>query len=543
MRYLIPLLIVCLLHGLEEVVVSVGPADDVQAVIDNTVPGGRVVLDDGTYHTRLRIDRRIRLEAAHPGAVVLSGALSERLRFDADPSRPGSWVTHVPHEVAWVRWGRINLMHYADLEALAEFQMRPGHRLKQPRPGIPAGFCWDSGELRLHWPEGGDPNTAEVAVAASDDQPLVRIQADNVEVSGLRLDCSPRLGVEVTDAYGCSITDCVFTGMKASVSARGPRSGSLRLAHCAFDGGDSWAWSRDLFNAQGGGFWGFSAGMYDSNLEINHVFCEGPGNIFADNVVIGGFDGFQMQDSHEAERGTPGDVPTEVTRNLMLEVFDNAVELDSTMKWLHARVHHNLFVDGLEPISAAPVQHAQLLIDHNAFVSREPCLYWSSFVKLLHFDGSRRDVPISGITIAHNSVIGRTAKLVATVPDGDGGTYRDVLLVNNLLVGPRKPRPLPPGIVLLPAGDPALPPGAVREGPMPVVAEQLELPLPPGSPALATGWSIDGSRPDLGAVAACEVFRLHEPGPRWSHPTFGPPMYHLPACLGAVIEPSTSESK
>jgi hypothetical protein len=537
MRYAMLLLLACLAPGVDEVVTAIGPTDDVQAAIDVTPPGGRVVLAAGVYHVRLRIDHQIRLEAAQPGSALLSGALAERPRFVADPSRPGEWTAQVPHDVAWVRWGRINLMRYADAEALAGFLMRPGRRLKQPRPGLPAGFCWGAGELRLRWPEGGDPNRADVAVAAADDQPLVSILAAGVEVYGLRLDCSARLGVELRDAFGCSITGCGFTGMKASISARGPRSGGLKITHCAFDGGDAWAWCRDLFNAEGGGFWGFSAGIYDSNLEVNHVFCEGPANVFTDNVVIGGFDGFQLQDSHVAVRDTPLDVPTEVARNLMLEVFDNAVELDSTMKWLNARVHHNLFVDGLEPISAAPVQNARLLIDHNAFVSREPCLSWSSFVKLLHFDGSRRDVPISGITMAHNSVIGRTAKLVATVADGDGGTYRDVLLVNNLLVGPRRPRSLPPGIVLLPAGDPGLAPGAVRDGPMPVLEPLVDLQLPPGSPALAAGWSTDGSRPDLGAVAAGGSFRLHGPGPRWPLPASGPPHYRLPACLDAIVPP------
>lgn len=535
MHYTCLVLVACLLQGAEGLVTVVSPGDDVQAAIEATPPGGRVVLADGSFHVRLQVDRRIRLEAVSPGGATISGAMAERPRFVTDPHHPGAWVASVPHDVGWVRWGRINLMRYADPEALDGFQMQPGRRLKQARPGLPAGFCWRDGELRLRWPEGGDPNAAEVAVAAADVRPLIRITADGVEVSGLRLDCAPRLGVELADVSECSFSDCHFTGMKASLSARGSRSGGLRITHCAFDGGDAWAWGRDLFNAQGGGFWGFSAGIYDSNLEVNHVFCEGPGNLFADNVVIGGFDGFQLQDSHAAVRGTASDVPTEVTRNLMLEVFDNAVELDSTMKWLHVRVHQNLFVDGLEPISAAPVQNACLLIDHNAFVSREPCLNWSSFVKLLHFDGSRRDVPISGITIAQNTVIGRTAKLVATVPDGDGGSYRDVLLVNNLLVGPRKPRPLPSGIVLLPAGDPDLPPGAQRAGPMPMVGPQIDLRLPPGSPALAAGWSLDGTRPDLGAVAVGAGFRLPGPGPRWRRLTSGPPSYHLPTDLDAVI--------
>jgi hypothetical protein len=547
--------------------VHLTPKDSIQKAIDRAANGDTIVLKDGTYYETIEISKSIVLKAEHGGKATLSNAYRGKLQFAVEQGAPALYSAKVQWPVRWVMVGDRFLYDYIELANLLTFTVQPEYsRLTVPREGFHEGFTWVDGKLYIRLEGNADPNSAPIEINSSKlngqsqfmtnaglaplqvfvrpvaypillvYEParikpvhygtpelgvLVSVKADGVVIEGLRIHLAPHVAVDVRDSKRVTIRDCFFDGFQYAVNTW-QRSEDLTVEYCEFSAGRLYQRMRAAMAGRGGGdTW---STIYWSRQEINIVAQKGPGFVFQHNFMYEGFDGIQPRGIAPDLIGKLPDKPSDISYNVFMNFGDNSLEPDGWTRLLNLRVHHNLVLDGYDPLSCAPTQRGPLTVDHNIFYSSlENGLSGGRLIKL----GQPRSAfdLNTGLTIVHNTFVEEGNGLVSK----QSAEFQDNVLENNIMVcsrGDWELRGWTPSRYNLVFGTNALP-QCIHEDPKFVSKKPIDFRLSESSPA--RGAASNGT--DLGAIQFGGVWEFPQPGPRWATPENMPQRPVWPASI------------
>jgi hypothetical protein len=542
-------------HGIDAATTVVSRDENIQEAINAATPGDTLLIEDGTYHECLVIDRPLTLRAVNPGKVTVTNRHPGPVRWERDESRPGIWYCEgITWPVHRLLVNGIQAFDYRnktnfDERTCGPFWSKTWQEGRQPYLVPPYSFAGDleQGRLWLRLPDDRDPNTLVIdfngrrldgttlvqkdlgtawnqqeIVRISASEPsgpitmwyggtpeaptdgrqivlpkgcgvIISIQADDVTIEGLRIHMAPTVGVEVNDSRRVVIRDCFFSGFQYAINT-GYRCTHLTVTQCEMDGGQ-------LVTV--GGHRDVNLLMWDHSTYVNPVKFNGTGLTFTHNYVYEGYDLFHPRGRHKDYPNIP-DIPSEVAYNVWHWNVDNVFEFDGVEARLQMRVHHNLVISRRDAVAFTTTENgAPLTVDHN--------LFWPGGGHIIKLTGTGRTN--RGVRFVHNTLF--TGAHASTAP------FEDSIFENNIMISPADrtdgwtPEPLgsffPTRFNLIPnaarfmkgfqglAGDP-------KFGRTP---ETFFIPEP-GSPAIDAGRSnpeyhqtnVTDGRPDLGAVEA-----------------------------------------
>lgn len=519
----------------------VGPAQSIQAAIETAQPRDTLYLEDGVYYQQININKSLVIKARNGGKATLSGALPNVLSFSPVSGTPGMYKASVSWPLKWAMYGDRSLLDYGSLQKLKEFKIIAS-RVKEKYPeGYPVpfeGFAWEKGQLYVRLLEKTNPNIVNLEISrASDSNQGITVAGNNVTIDGLRIHIWHEAGITIEEGIeNTTVRNCYFDGCFRGIFAaqgKAPRK-NLLVEYNEFSGKPFYDIRRTDLKYE---MW---QALYGTNVAVRFLRSNMHGVTARHNYVYQVFDGIECKG---------GDGPTELlsdfSYNVLQMVVDNSFEFDTDIHFMKARIHHNFLLDGYTPLSFAPFQTGELLVDHNIFyTSPEQGLETSRWLKNCIHIYADKTIPQKNMTLVNNTVVlgdseGQGSELYtpcAEAPD-KGFDFQNSIIENNIFCL-KNSRPYAlrgftfsdHNLVHGSNYTASHTSGAIYTQPGFFGRDQkMDFHLSPTSPAKGSGKGGD----DLGAIPYGSKWQFPRPGPSWANATNMPQRLPVPASLDA----------
>ena len=406
----------------------------IQRAVDAARPGDRIVVQPGKYRERLHIrrgglpGRPIVIEAADPGTVSIS--------WSADVNRELVWSWHVEGDgiystvTRWpvcrasadgetlfcVPWGGLN-----ELRTLAK------------RDGAWGAFCNDGTKLCVYLRNARHPTDARLIVNRPVPPPRewgefksanVWVEADWIELRGLRLEFGIGAGVLLWNAENVTVTDCAFSeatfGIKAGCGIKPARN--LRIERCLYHNYPQHQWRESWLS------WNEVYAAYSSSTL---VYAIDDGTTVKDCVVAHFGDALRL-----TTRDQPMQHGLVAEGNWLAFGTDDAIEFDGSAR--HVRFRDNLVLDCHESLGVSPVSQGPVTIQGNLFLHPRTKLNGAQ-VKLL---SPRLPIGIRNVEIRRNVFYGNWLCWWNETPVSDVHVHDNLFAVRS-----QKSPPWPKGVI------------------------------------------------------------------------------------------------
>jgi len=456
--------------------VRVSQNQSIQKHIDAANPGDTILLENGTYHETININKHLTLRAVEPGKTTITNKYSGMQNWIQDTENSAVWYLK---EIDWpVHWLLVNGIHAFDYRNKNNFENQmcgpywskgwQTELTKYTNP--PIYFARDSltNTLWLKLDSDIDPNNMNIDFNSADldDTTLVQkdlgtywnqqeivvisqnppvypvtmwyegitrknrsagrtiqfpkicgtiidINSDHVTIEGLRIHLAPTVGVEVNNSEHVTIRDCYFSGYQFGINT-GYECTYLNVLNCEFDGGEL---------VSTGNHTHVNNNMWNHSTYVIPVKFNGTGLTFKHNYVYEGYDLFQPRGRHKDFSYLP-DLQSEVAYNVWQQATDNNLEFDGVEAVVNMRFHHNLVLGrGSNDMLAITTTERgnPLMIDHNLFYNNG---HNSRIMKLV---GTRRTN--NGVYFIHNTYI--TGKICSYAPFAKESRFENNIVVSD----------------------------------------------------------------------------------------------------------------
>lgn len=423
----------------------VKPGQSIQRAIDQSSDGDVIILKDGIYHESVNIRRSITLKAERGGeAIVTNRYQGPVVWVQASPGSNTWFASAIDWPVHGLLVAGVHAFDYRTKENFDNRTCGPywskgwqagTYRYAKP----PIYFAHDTATetLWLHMNDARNPNRVAVDFNSRDvdgetlvqkdlgaywnqqqivtvspnppvhpitmwysgtpDSPgslrriafpkicgiVIDVNADHVDIEGLRIHMAPTVGVEINNSRNVTIRNCYFSGYQFAINT-GYECTNLRIEHCEMDGGEMISF---------GGHDNVTNHMWNHSTYINPIKFNGTGLKFHHNYVYEGFDLFHPRGRHKDYPHVP-DLRSGVAYNVWQNAIDNALEFDGVEALMNMRVHHNLILQDHDALAITTTENGgPLTIDHN--------IWWPGGGRIMKLVGTGRQN--NGAQFVHNT--------------------------------------------------------------------------------------------------------------------------------------------
>lgn len=355
----------------------------IQSLINASSNGDTVLIPSGMYYEDVVIDKSIVLSAEIPGSVILSGSdptmqgllWKEKLYIsNKDQEEVKIFSTQYDENIAQLVYAGQPLLKYASLKDLIDLNL---YQTTKTKDGIDStlyrsvkrswksvdGFVLEKGMVHVYIKGTFDQSEIEFPRHKIDQiKPnLITVVAPNVKIRSLRLENAARYAIKLdeanTEIYNCHFRACLL-GVKDSEDSG---YDGYKIINNEFIYGTIWDLSYN--NQSSMVFWEV---LYDQNLHSFFTSIRGSDKVtISNNYIYDSFDCIEIRGSW----GNKSDRPSIISYNVVRNIMDNPIEIDSFRKNTKVRVHNNFFFDSFTYLSFAPFKplDGYALVDHNIF--------------------------------------------------------------------------------------------------------------------------------------------------------------------------------
>lgn len=343
------------------------PLASVQRAVSLSRPGDQIVLGPGNYYERIHVKRGgtekqpLVIKAGEPGTATITGALAEGVpsTWKWRDEGGGIFSTATQWPVHRLAEGKVTLFRV------------PWGGLKQLRslvqkPSAWGAYCQDGARLYVRLNGGRHPMQAQLRTHRPAPGPrewgefksaTVWLEADHVQLEGLRIEFGIGAAVNIWDAEHVEIRDCVFSECSVGVRCGGgvKPSEDVWIDRCLYHNYPQYSWHREWL-----GWPDIYAGYASSSLATARDAPLKITNCVA--VHVGDALGISPRINSE-------NMSAKIEGNYLAFGTDDAVEFDGpavNIEFRRNRVHEFHQNLGFSPVLTGPI-----VVEQNVFTHEE----------------------------------------------------------------------------------------------------------------------------------------------------------------------------